>query len=192
MRKTLAAVVAALVLAPAARAAEPRIAVIDFQKAGVECDEGKAIIATLRKEMEEKQKQLDVKQKAFADMRADFEKQASLMNDQAKQEKASQLEKTAQDLQQTYVQLQQEFASREQEASKGVADRIRGLVKEVAEAGGIQVVVDRPAVVWANGTLDMTNEVIRKYNVKYPAKAGGVKPAGGTKPAGGAKPAGGK
>ncbi len=188
MRKTLTAVLAALALAPAAWAAETRIAVIDFQRAGTDCDEGKAIIAALKKEMEEKQKQLDAKQKAFADMRADYEKQASLMNDQAKQAKVGELEKTAQDLQQTYLQLQREFAEREQEASKGVAQRLRQLVKEVAESGNIQLVVDKPAVVFADSTLDITNEVIRKYNLKFPAK-GGVKPAAGTKPA---KPAGGK
>lgn len=184
MRKILTAVLAALVLAPAARAAETRIAVIDFQRAGVECDEGKAIIASLRKEMEDKQKQLDSKQKALKDMIDDFEKQASLMTDQAKQAKANDLAKNRDELQQTFLQLQQEFAAREQEASKGVAARIRGLVQEIAESGGIQLVVDKPAIVWVNSTLDITNEVIRKYNAKYPAK-GGVKPAG-------AKPAGGK
>ena len=110
------------------------------------------------------------------------------MNDQAKQAKVGELEKTAQDLQQTYLQLQREFAEREQEASKGVAQRLRQLVKEVAESGNIQLVVDKPAVVFADSTLDITNEVIRKYNLKFPAK-GGVKPAAGTKPA---KPAGGK
>lgn len=181
MRRILTAL-AVLALAPAVQAAEARVAVIDFQKAGVECDEGKAIIASLKKEMEDKQKQLDVKQKAFADKRADFEKQASLMNDQARQAKQAELEKNAQELQQTFLQLQQEFAAREQEASKGVADRIRGLVRDIADGGGFEVVIDRQAVVWATGTLDITSEVIRKYNAKYPAKGGGVKPAAGTKP----------
>ncbi len=188
MRKA-AAVLAAVLLAPAARAAEIRIAYIDFQKAGVECDEGKIIVAGLKKEMEEKQKQLDAKQKALKDMYADFEKQASLMNEEAKKAKANELQKTAQDLEQTFMQLQKEFATKEQEASKAVGAKLRQLVKEVAEAGNIDIVLDRPAVIWANNNLDLTGEVIRKYNLKYPAKAG-AKPAGaksGTKPAAGTK-----
>jgi len=172
-------------LAPAARA-ETKIGIVDFQRAGMECDEGKAITAALKKEMEEKQKQLDAKQTEFQTLRADFDKQQALLNDQAKQAKMVELDKRAGELQQMYVQLQQELAAREQEASRGMSDRLNATVKEIADSEGIQVVVNKAAVVYSPPSLDITNEVIRKYNAKYPKKAeadAAKAPASATTPA---------
>jgi len=171
-------------LAPAARA-ETKIGIVDYQRAGMECDEGKAITAALKKEMEEKQKQLDAKQTEFQTLRADFDKQQALLNDQAKQAKVAELDKRAGELQQMYVQLQQELAAREQEASRGMSDRLNATVKEIADSEGIQVVVNKAAVVYSPPSLDITNEVIRKYNAKYPKKADAdqAKPASAATPA---------
>ena len=171
-------------LAPAARA-ETKIGIVDYQRAGMECDEGKAITAALKKEMEEKQKQLDAKQTEFQTLRADFDKQQALLNDQTKQAKVVELDKRAGELQQMYVQLQQELAAREQEASRGMSDRLNATVKEIADSEGIQVVVNKAAVVYSPPSLDITNEVIRKYNAKYPKKADAdqAKPASAATPA---------
>lgn len=182
------AVALALVLAPAARAAEQKIAVINTTSAMNDNDEGKAIIAGLDKDLAEKQKVLEAKQKEFTALREDFEKQASLMNDETKKAKQVELQKRFEEVQQLVQRGQQEFDNRLSEAQKGVEGRVRQLVKEIAEAEGFTVVLDERAVVWSAGTLDITNEVIRKYNTKFPYKGGkGGAPA--PKPA---KPAGGK
>jgi outer membrane protein len=185
MRRLLPAFVAAavLALAPAALAADAKIAILDFQRAGLETDEGKLIAGQLADEMKAKQGQLDAKQVEFKQLADDFEKQSALLNDQTKAQKRAELQKRDEEIRTMFMQLQQELGQREQEASKGMSDRIRAIVAEIATADGIQLVVDRPAVVWAAGPLDITNEVIRKYNAKYPAKGGGAG-AKGTKPAG--------
>ncbi len=177
MNKLFTALLAALALAPAAQAAE-KFVVIDVQRAMLECDEGKAVSAQLQGEMKDKQTQLDSKQKDFKALRDDFEKQAAVLGEQAKQQKAAELDKRGEELQQMYMQLQQELAQKEQEATKGIAQRMRVVVKEISEAGGMQLVVDSGTVVWATPTLDITNEAIRKYNAKFPFK-GATKPAGG-------------
>lgn len=177
MHKLVTAAVVALALAPAAQAAE-KYAVIDIQRAMLECDEGKAISTQLQAEMNEKQGQLNAKQKEFKAAAEDFEKQASLLNDQTKQQKGAELDKRREDLEKMYMQLQQELAQKEQEATKGIAQKMRAVVKEISDASGIQLVVDSGTVVWAHPGLDLTNEAIRKYNTKFPFK-GGAKPAGG-------------
>ncbi len=178
MHKLVAALIAALALAPAARAAE-KFAVIDVQRAMLECDEGKAIAAQLQGELGDKQAQLNAKQKEFKAAAEDFEKQASLLNEQTKQQKGAELDQRRDDLEKMYMQLQQELAQKEQEATKGIAQKMRAVVKEIADASGIQLVVDSGTVVWANPGLDLTNEAIRKYNTKFPFKGGATKPAGG-------------
>lgn len=166
-----------LALAPAARA-ETRIGVIDFQRAGTECDEGKAAMAALQKQRDEKLKPFKAKQTEFETLRADYEKQASVLSDTVKQQKQADLQKRGEELQQMLVQAQQDLASQEDEVTKGVSDRLNGVVREIAEKEGIQMVINKAAVVYAPDALDLTNEVIRKYNTRYPARAGAPPPAG--------------
>jgi outer membrane protein len=186
MRKLVVAVLAALALAPAARAAETKIVVVDFQRAMMECEEGKNAVAGIKKDSEEKGKVLEAKQKEIEAAIADFEKGKAVLSDQARDAKTEELQKRRYEWNQAMAQLQNDVNDRLSDASKDVGEKMKLLVKSIAEAENIQVVLDRSAVVWGQGSLDITNEVIRKYNAKYPLKAGAA--AGGTKPASGTKP----
>ncbi len=176
-------VVLLLALAPAARA-ETRIAVVDFQRAGTECDEGRAAMAALQKQREDKLKPFKAKQAEFETLRADFEKQASVLSDAVKQQKQADLQKRGEELQQMLMQAQQDLAAQEEEATKGVSDKLNAVIRDVAEKEGIQVVINKAAVVFAPESLDLTNEVIRKYNARFPSKAA----AGAATPAAAADP----
>jgi outer membrane protein len=167
-----------LALAPAARA-DTRVGVVDFQRAGTECDEGKAAMAALQKQKDEKLKPFKAKQTEFETMRADYEKQASVLSDVVKQQKQADLQKRGEELQQMLMQLQQELGAQEEEMTRGVSDRLNSVVREIADREGIQVVVNKAAVVYAAESLDLTNEVIRKYNTRFPAKAGAAPSAAG-------------
>jgi outer membrane protein len=164
-----------LLAMPLAALADSKLGWVDMQRALEEIDEGKVAKAQLKKDFEEKQKQLDAKQSELEALRTDFEKQQAVLSDQVKQTKAAEIEKRFGEVRQFYVQLQQDLAAREQEASKGITERMNGLVREIAEAEGLQAVLDGGAVVWAAPSLDLTNEVIRKYNAKFPLKGDGAK-----------------
>lgn len=184
MRKLVTAVALALALAPAARAAETKIAVIDIQKAMLECDEGKAISEQLAGEMKVKQAQLDAKQNELKGLQADFEKQSAVMDEKTRAVKEEEFGKRMNELREMYMKLQQELGKKEQEATKGIAGKMRQVVKEVADGSGTDLVIDSAVLIYGDPVLDITSEVIRKYNAKFPYKAAGGKPA--------AKPAGGK
>jgi outer membrane protein len=180
MRNTLrkATLVAlALALVPALAAAEQKIGFVDLHRALNEVDEGKAATALLKRDFDEKQKQLDAKKAEFDKLQADAEKQAVVMSDAAKRDKAAELDRRARELQGLFMQLQKDLSEREQQATKGIYDRMSNLVREIAEAEGFTIVLERGAgVVYAPTSLDLTNELIRKYNGRYPA--GGKKGEG--------------
>jgi outer membrane protein len=55
-------------------------------------------------------------------------------------------------------------------------------VREIAEADGVSMVLEKGAgVVYAPPSLDLTNELIRKYNARHPA--GGASKKAEPKPA---------
>jgi outer membrane protein len=168
---------AALALAPTLALAEQKIGFVDLQRALNEVDEGKAAKALLKKDFDEKQKQLDLKKTEFDKLQADLEKQSVVMSDAAKKEKAGELDRRARELQGLFMQLQKDLSDRERDATKGIYDRMAGIVREIAEAEGFSIVLERSAgVIYAPNSLDLTNELIRKYNSRHPA-AGGSSPA---------------
>jgi outer membrane protein len=177
--------VLALLAATAARA-ETKIGYVDLQRALNEIDEGKSAKATLKRDFEEKQKQLDTKKVEFDKLRQDFEKQAVVMAEQARRDKAAELDRKANDLQQFWGQLQKDLSERERELTRGIFDKMAAIVRDIAAADGFTMVLERndSGLVYALPALDLTNELIRKYNAKFPG-GGAKKPA--AKPAAPAK-----
>ncbi len=179
------ALVLALALAPALARAETKLGTVDLQRALNEVEEGKAAKALLKRDFDEKQKQLDVKKTEFDKLQADLEKQAVVMSDAAKKDRAADLDRRARELQGLFVQLQKDLSERERDATKGIFDRMANIVREIAEADGVTMVFEKGAgVVYAPASLDLTNELIRKYNARHPAGGGAAaSKKGETKPA---------
>jgi len=160
----------ALALAPALVRAEQKLGIVDLQRALNEVDEGKAAKALLKRDFDDKQKHLDAKKAEFDKLQGDLEKQAVVMSDSAKKERAADLDRRARELQGLFVQLQKDLSERERDATKGIFDRMAVIVQEIAEADGFTVVLEKGAgVVYAPASLDVTNELIRKYNARHPS-----------------------
>jgi outer membrane protein len=163
----------ALAAGPALARADMKLGYVDLQRALNEVEEGKAAKALLKKDFDEKQKQLDVKKAEFDKLQADAEKQFVVMSEAAKKEKAGELDRRARELQGLFVQLQKDLSDREREATKGIFDRMASIVREIAEADGVTMVFEKGAgLVYAPQSLDLTNELIRKYNARHPAGTG--------------------
>ncbi|HET8539282.1 MAG TPA: OmpH family outer membrane protein [Anaeromyxobacter sp.] len=159
----------ALALAPVAARAQQKIGYVDLQRALNEVEEGKAAKAVLQKDFAEKQKQLDARKTEFEKLQSDFEKQAVVMSEQARKDKAQDIDRRARELQALFVNLQKDLSEREREATRGIFDRMNAIVQDIAEADGFTYVLEKGAgIVYAPASLDLTNELIRKYNAKYP------------------------
>jgi len=179
--RTVALAAVALALSPlVARAADVKLGYVDLQRALEEIDEGKAAKAQLKRDFDEKQKQLDQRTDEVKKLDADFQKQALVMAPDAKAAKASEIERKKVEVQQFFVGLQQELAGREREITRGIFDKMVGMVRELAEAEGFTMVLDRNTVLYAPASLDVTNELVRKYNARF---GGGKKDAGPAKKA---------
>jgi outer membrane protein len=162
-----------------ARAAELKIGYVDLQRAVSEVDEGKAARAQLKREFDEKQKKLDAKEAELKKLQADFEKQAVVLSEQAKTEKAADLERKFGEAQALLRQLQQELGGRERELMSALFDKMGQIVKEIATAEGFTFVLEKnqSGIMYAPASLDVTNELVRKYNARFGAKGGAAAPS---------------
>ena len=160
----------ALALAPALVLAETRIGYVDLQRALNEVDEGRVAKAALKRDFDEKQKQLDGKKAEFDRAQAEFEKQAVVMSEQARRDRGQDLDRRARELQALFVNLQKDLSEREREATRGIFERMATIVREIAEAEGFTMVLEKgTGIVYAPESLDLTNDLIRKYNARHPS-----------------------
>jgi outer membrane protein len=164
-------VAAAMYAFPAHARAEQKIAYVDLQRALNEIEEGKAAKANLKREFDQKQKMLDEKKAEFDKLRGEFEKQAMVMSEQARKDRQSELERKGGELQGFFVQLQKDLSEREREATRGIFDKMHAIVREIADAEGVSMVIQAEALVYATPSLDITNELVRKYNARHKAGA---------------------
>jgi outer membrane protein len=178
----------ALVAVPAAGRADTKIGVIDTRRMMDEIDEAKAVATTLKKEMDDRDQKLQAKKAELDKAQAEYEKQAAsgVLNDAGKKDKETELQRRFMELQQLAETMRNELSVKDGELRGPLDNRLGTVVKEVADAEGITVVLSKEVVSYAAPSLDITNEVVRRYNSKYPRKAGAAGGDAKPKPAGGA------
>jgi outer membrane protein len=172
----LLATLAIAAAAPRPASAEVKIGFVNLRRAAYEVDEGKAAVAQLKREEAEKQKKLDERKAELTRLKGEYDKQAMVLSDKARAEKAGEIEQKLAEFQQLGLQWEQELNVKQQQLLGAVGERLDPVVKEIAEAEGLTFVLEKGAVLYGPSALDLTNELIRKYNARY-AKKGASAPA---------------
>jgi outer membrane protein len=165
---------AAFLVAGSVFAASPasaeKIGFVDIQRAINEVEEGAKAKAKLKKEFDAKQRQLDSKQNELKALKEELDQRGMMMTDEAKREKGMVLQQKLAEVQQLYFQLQQELSQREAEATSGIITKMGNILQTMGREQGFDMIVEKSAVLYAKGSNDLTNELIRRYNASYGKK----------------------
>ena len=176
-----------------AQAQEPlKIGYVELQRALMETEEGRKARADLKKVFDQKQKELDEQQNQLKKDIDDLEKKRTLLPADTVKQREADLQGRMQKVQQTYLRHQQDLGSKEQEATGKIFERMQRIIAKIAATENLTLVFDRQqaGLVFAKPHLDLTNEVIRRYNAGEGRDGGGgAKPAAGAKAPAAAAPA---
>jgi len=173
-------------------AEEIKLGYVDLQRAMSETDDGRKAKANLQKVFDQKQKELNEQQEDLKKEMQDFDKKRSLLTPDKISQKEKELQERAQKLQQTYLRHQQDIQQREQEATGKIVERMNRILNKIATSESFTMILDRAqgGVVYAKPHLDLTNDLIRRYNAGEGADAAASKPApAGATPAAATTPA---
>ena len=151
--------------------AEQKLAFVDLQRALAETEDGKKATGKLKAEFEKKQKELDTRQEELKKMKADLDKQASILKPDALAAKQQELQQKVIQLQETYVRLQGDLEKKQGEEMQRIIKKMQAVVGQIAQAENITFVFEKNSgIVYGPPALDITNELIRKYNAAPAAK----------------------
>ncbi len=155
--------------APIAEAAVPdvgKIAVVDMQRILNETAAGKKARKDLETASAAKQKKLDKLQKKLESDQAAI---AQIKDQQAQAQAAEKFQRDYYELQSMYMTLQQELAEQEARTLEKMYANCQSLAKQLAKDFSLDLVLirDQSTVLYAAGGIDLTDEVIKRYDKKY-------------------------
>ena len=142
-----------------------KIALVDMQKVLNETKQGKKARTKLEKSSEAKSKKLEQKRATLEQEMAQLEGKTGAALASAQED----LQRKYMELQQMYMQLQQDLAMQEGELLEQIYKNSQGIVTSLAKEYGVDLVLirDQTTVLYAKGGLDITDELVKRYDAKY-------------------------
>ena len=161
-----------------ARAEELKIGYVDLQRALYETEDGRKAKASLKKIFEQKQKELDEQQEDFKKAKEDLDKKRSLMAADKVRDKEQELQSKFEKVQQSYLRNQKDLQDKEGEVTQKIFERMNRIIAKIASAENFTLILDRQqaGLIFAKPHLDLTNELIRRYNSGEGVEGGGAAP----------------
>lgn len=142
--------------------ATTKIGVIDIERTLSETPAGKRANEKFEKARKAKQSELDKRQTDLKQIDQDLVKQASMLKPDVLQQKRGDLEKKFVELQQLYVKLERDLATERTKLVQDLLKQAGPIVKEIAKAEGVSLIVDHSAVLWADPSVDLTDALNAK------------------------------
>ena len=152
-------------------AAQSKVGVINLQKAVLESAEIKAASAAMEARYKPRVARIDQLNKDIAGISDNLQKNAGKLTPQAEASLNTDGQRKQREAQRLQEDLQSDVDRERNEILGKASTKMQEVVKQVAEAKGLDLVVDVPYAVYFKAALDITNDVIAAYDKAYPASA---------------------
>ncbi len=174
--------------APAPAAAAPvlpfpegaKIAFVVLQRVVAESAEGKQASARVQALQQKKVAELNERQKAAQGLQEKLDKSGAVMSEAARADLTKQVERANVDLQRATQDAQAEVQELQQQLQEEFQRRIAPIIEAVGKEKGLHYIFNGPdsGLVWADASLDITNDVVKKFDLAKPAAPAAAKPQG--------------
>jgi len=151
---------------PAEAAQGVKIGIVDLQQVLLQSQRGTALKQKLDQERNGRRKDLESRQQEVVKLQTDLEKQASVLSEQAKREKREAIERKGRELQRLAEDADRELGKKVRDAELDVTREILQVVQEYGKDQGFTFIMERSNAVYAADSVDVTAEVIKRYDAK--------------------------
>jgi outer membrane protein len=149
-----------------------KIAVMNVQVAITSTAEGKQAAAELQSQFTPRQTELQNMQKQIDDIRGRLQTGQTTLSDEEKARLAREGDQLTRNLQRKQQESQDDFNDAQQDVVNRIGRKLVDILDGYSKQNGLAVVLDTSAqqtpVIYASNEIDITQEVIRLYDQKYP------------------------
>ena len=160
-----------------------KVAYVVLQRIANESADGRVATTRIQALQQKKAAELNEKNKQLTTMQQKLEKEGSVMSASAAGDLQKNVERLTLEVQRFTQDAQAEVQELQQSLQQEFQQRLEPVLQQVAQDMGLQFVFNGPdaGLVWADASLDISAEVIKKLDSAKPPAA---KPAAPTKPPG--------
>jgi outer membrane protein len=157
----------------AAPAGATKIAVINFEAAVFQTNEGRRNVAELQKKFDPKRAQLKAESDEIDTLKKQLQASGDKLSDAERQSRTQSIDAKEKKLQRDGEDASSDYEQQMQQTYQQLAEKVFGVVQAYATQNSYGVVLDQaasqqqaPTVLWASQSTDITKAVIDAYNVK--------------------------
>ncbi len=166
---------------PAAQAAAPelpfptgaRYAFVNIQRIAAESEQGKALSLRVQALNNQKVTELDAKNKALQASQQKLDSGASVLSDAARAQLAKDIDRQQTEIQRFTDDAQKEVQDMQNELQAEFQQKLGPVIQLIAQEKKLEILFSAldAGIIWADAGLDLTTEVIRRFDVAAPVAA---------------------
>lgn len=143
-----------------------KVGVVDLLKALNESDQGKKSIAEIDSIKKSKQTTIDEKGKKIEQLKADLDKQASILSAEAKKSKEEEIERLIREFQRLVSDATAELQKKQREVEVEMIKEFRVIITKVGEEEKFSFIVEASegGLLYHDKAIDITDKVIKRFN----------------------------
>jgi outer membrane protein len=148
------------------------VGLVDIQKIITSIKEGKTVQKSLEKAFNDKKTVLKKDEDKIKKSQEDYKKQSMVLAEQARMNKEREIQESMMKLQSKTMEFQKEIQKMEQDMKKPILEKLRPIIDEVSKANAVAMTFELSAapIIYAEAKKDLTEDVIKAYDKKYPGK----------------------
>jgi outer membrane protein len=150
----------------ASAGAASSVGVVNLQKVLDKSSAGVAAKKKMEAKMKEFKTSLDKEKEAVLALQKEMQKKADAWNEETKKEKALELQRKKRDFRVKQDDANLEMRTLQEKYLAPIMKKLEVVVKEVAKAKGVSVIIPNTAVLYFDKNVDMTSEITAALNKK--------------------------
>jgi outer membrane protein len=147
-----------------------KIAFVDLQRALINSESGKEAKKKLKQEFEKLKRNLDEAKEEIVKLDELLKKQAMMLTDEIRREKEKELERKYRNIQRMDKDYTYEYQQKEKELTQKIFIQLTEIIRDLGEKKKYTVIFEKKLLLYVSDSLDLTNEIIKMHNQKYPVK----------------------
>jgi outer membrane protein len=151
-------------------AAQMKVAVVDLRQAVLQTAEIKKASAELEAKYKPRQTEMEKLRKDLDEIQQKLQAGADKLPQQAINDLQLQGQRKQRDFQRLGQDLQEEVEAERQEVLSRTSQRMVGVVRKLADARGMDMVVDASGTIFFKPVMDLTKDAVAEYDRAYPVQ----------------------
>ena len=149
-----------------------KIGVANLQRVLETSNPGKSAQAEIKKQKDTMEKELKEKGAEIEQLRLQFERESMVMSKEKREEKEREGRIKLNDFKSLQNRYRSDLQNLEQKLVTELRNDVYALVEEIGKKEGYLLIINNFSVMYAPGSINITDQLIKKMNEKYAKKPG--------------------